>query len=315
MNYKEYFEDSLYGMENVESLFHKAFQSRKNSSWMIIGKRGIGKSILSFRLASFVINKELSTKLLHNILLIKPEEQNKSGVISKEQIDVLIKKLRLSASNNEWRVAIINKLDNLNINGMNALLKIVEDIPDNICFIFIVDELAKVISTIKSRCQKLYIKGPSKEECFKILKIKLGDLNDKEVHLLSNLSNFSPGVAIDIYKCSAHKLYFDLLTSIQNKDFVFKIDKKLLNIEKNNNEKSWVISLLLTRLMNISITVNNSENFLFDEEKKIIEIIRNRFSAQEILLKYEDLNRRMFRIKTLNSNISMELSQFLYNLH
>ena len=305
----------LYGIDDLENSFHKAFMSRKNSSWMIIGKKGIGKSLLSFRLASFVINRKVSSENLHNIHLVSPLEDNKSGIIKKEQIDSLIIKLRLSAVNNEWRVIIFDKLDMLNINGMNSLLKIIEDTPKNVCFIFIVDELMKVIPTIKSRCQKLYLKGPNREECMIILKNKLVDLNDIEIKLLSNISNYSPGVAIDIHNFSAHKLYFNLLDTIKNKDLINNIDKKLLTIGKNNNEKSWVISLLLTRLINISIKVNNSKDFLFDEEKTFIETIRNRFSPKVILSKYENLNHRLYRIKSLNSNISMELSQFLFNLH
>ena len=105
------------------------------------------------------------------------------------------------------------------------------------------------------------------------------------------------------------------MDTIKNKDLINNIDKKLLTIGKNNNEKSWVISLLLTRLINISIKNNNSKDFLLDEEKTFIETIRNRFSPKVILSKYENLNHRLYRIKSLNSNISMELSQFLFNLH
>lgn len=44
------------GFNDLENQFQKTVLSRKNQTWMLIGKRGIGKRTLSMRFAGYVIN-------------------------------------------------------------------------------------------------------------------------------------------------------------------------------------------------------------------------------------------------------------------
>ena len=44
------------GYKNLESQFQKIVSLRKNQTWMLIGKRGVGKRTLSMRFAGYIIN-------------------------------------------------------------------------------------------------------------------------------------------------------------------------------------------------------------------------------------------------------------------
>ena len=76
--------------------------------------------------------------------------------IVKKNIDInqirdLIVKLNKSSFNNKPRFVLIDNIEYLNINSINALLKILEEPNDNIIFILI-NNNKKVLPTLLSRC-------------------------------------------------------------------------------------------------------------------------------------------------------------------
>ena len=44
------------GFENLEKHFQNIISLRNNQTWMLIGRKGIGKRTISMRFAGFVIN-------------------------------------------------------------------------------------------------------------------------------------------------------------------------------------------------------------------------------------------------------------------
>ena len=101
------------GYENLESQFQKIVSLKKNQTWMLVGRKGIGKRTLSMRFAAFVINNfnskweettltnELFKKETDNLFYITSLDEKVSGKISKEQIDNLSSKfLNLSKCGN-----------------------------------------------------------------------------------------------------------------------------------------------------------------------------------------------------------------------
>ncbi|MDP1883167.1 MAG: DNA polymerase III subunit delta', partial [Bradyrhizobium sp.] len=54
-----------------------------------------------------------------------------------------------------WRVCIVDTVDELNPNAANALLKILEEPPQQSLFLLVSHAPARVLSTIQSRCRKL----------------------------------------------------------------------------------------------------------------------------------------------------------------
>jgi DNA polymerase-3 subunit delta' len=66
------------------------------------------------------------------------------------QIRNLILNLNKSSFNTKPRLVLIDNIELLNINSVNALLKIVEEPNENIYFILINNK--KILPTLKSRC-------------------------------------------------------------------------------------------------------------------------------------------------------------------
>ena len=91
-----------------------------------------------------IINKA-NTNL--NIVDIKRDKKN----IDINQIRELIQKINKSSFNNKPRFILIDNIEFLNINSINALLKILEEPNQNNYFILIKND-KKTLSTLSSRC-------------------------------------------------------------------------------------------------------------------------------------------------------------------
>ena len=47
----------IIGFNEIEEQFQKSILKRNNQTWMLIGKKGLGKRSLSMRFAGYIINK------------------------------------------------------------------------------------------------------------------------------------------------------------------------------------------------------------------------------------------------------------------
>ena len=87
-----------------------------------------------------------------------------------DQIRELSEYLELSAHQEKGkRIVLIEPADALNQAASNALLKILEEPPENTLFILVTSQAQKLIATIRSRCQLLDFRGPSLEEAREFL--------------------------------------------------------------------------------------------------------------------------------------------------
>ena len=181
------------------------------------GEKGIGKSTLahhlinyvlssdedhSYNLKNFIINKDnKSFKLTQNrsnpnFTLIDVLDDKKSIDIS--QIRNLITNLNKSSFNLKPRFVLIDNIELLNINSVNALLKTLEEPNDKIYFILI-NNNKKILSTLKSRCLDFKITLTFNQS----IEIVNNILNDDIYNLINNelINNYStPGQLLQIIK-------------------------------------------------------------------------------------------------------------------
>ena len=138
---------------------------------LLSGKKGLGKSTLAYHVINYIlsekedfkykidefnINKEnKSYKLIQNhthpnfYLIDLIEEKNSIDVA---QIRNMITYTDKSSFNNMPRFVLIDNIESLNKNSVNALLKIIEEPKDGTFFILINNNEKKILPTLKSRC-------------------------------------------------------------------------------------------------------------------------------------------------------------------
>lgn len=144
------------GHEDIMAVLHRMYdQEQLPHALLFTGKSGIGKKLVAYELAEYIlqhtsINIELGSH--PDIHLIKPE---KSGAqIKIEQIRELMKKITLSPFSNIAHIVIIDNAEQMNLVSTNSILKTLEEPPGTVYFILITEHPDKLLPTIVSRCVK-----------------------------------------------------------------------------------------------------------------------------------------------------------------
>jgi len=181
------------------------------------GNYGIGKSTFAYHLINYIFSKNEEKKydfkenlilknnrsynlILNNshpnFFLISSDDDKKNIQVSK--IREMINFTNKSSFNDECKIILIDNVEYLNLNSINALLKIIEEPNDKIFFLLIHNNKTKILDTLKSRCIKfnLYLKNEDK------LKIINKVTNSEFYNKLNNdfKNNYiSPGDIISLY--------------------------------------------------------------------------------------------------------------------
>ena len=284
--------------------FHKLIDLYKDNNLpnkiLFSGEKGIGKCTLAYHLVNYILslNEDFSYDL--NNLKIIPDNksfklvQNKSNpnfilvdiVEEKKNIDIsqirnLILTLNKSSFNTKPRFVLIDNIELLNINAVNALLKILEEPNDNINFILI-NNNKRILPTLKSRCLNFKIQLTSKQSIE--IANKILDNNYNEFLNEDLVNNYStPGEILNLIDF-ANKNDIDLIET-NLKDFIKKIIVDKL-YKKNNSIKNLIYSLMEFYFRkNVSVTniklitsynyflrkIDNTKTFNLDEESLFME--------------------------------------------
>ena len=96
----------------------------------------------------------------------RDKKTNPGVVITVDQIRRLIDRFYRASHISSRRVALIVDADRMNVNAANALLKLLEEPPENAHFILLSADPAMLPPTVRSRCLVEDLGGPDREEAF-----------------------------------------------------------------------------------------------------------------------------------------------------
>ena len=97
-----------------------------------------------------------------DLLVLQPIEDSRQ--IRIEQVRELSGELSLTAHQGSYKVAIITPADSLNRFAANALLKTLEEPPPRTLLMLVVTQPSRLPATILSRCQRIRIRAPARQE-------------------------------------------------------------------------------------------------------------------------------------------------------
>ena len=258
---------------------------------LLSGPKGSGKCTLAYHFVNYVLSeddefkydlknfeinfesttfKTILNKSNANFIIVDISPDKKS--IDINQIRELIVNLNKSSFNNKPRFVLIDNIELLNKNSINAMLKVVEEPNQNVHFIFI-NNNKDILPTLKSRCINYKI-NLTNNQCWEISEYLLGDKLENLVN--SDLVNyyFTPGTIYYLVKF-ANQHNYDLL-NLDLKNFL-----KLI-IDGNHYKKDPFIKYMIFYLI----------EFFF------IKI--NLSFSKEINKKYRYFLRRISDTKTFN---------------
>ena len=291
---------------NLKNLYDKNLLPNKI---IFSGNSGIGKSTFAYHLANYIFSKSEDNKydtkenlilqknrsynlILNNshpnFFLISNDDDKKNIQISK--IREMISFTNKSSFNGDSKIILIDNVEFLNVNSINALLKVIEEPNDKIFFFLIHNSKTKILDTLNSRCIKFnfYLKN---EDKLKIInKISNSDFyNDLNNDFKNNYN--SPGDIISLYNFFKNN-NIDLKVSID--DFL-----KLI-IEKRLYKKDLFIKDKLSFFIELYF---NKKLIYFKSKDKIYNLYKY------FLVKIHECNKYNLDIE----NILIELNGRLLN--
>ena len=295
---------NLFGMD---SFFNEIISLHKKKTMpnkiLLSGKKGLGKSTMAYHVINyilstsedftndlnrFIINKEnKSFKLLQNNS--HPNFYTIDILDDKKNIDVnkireMITYTNKSTFNNLERFILIDNIENLNKNSVNALLKVTEEPNENIFFILINNSEKSILPTLKSRCLTFKINltfnqtisvtnNILNENIFDLINYDLINYYNTPGEIV-NLVNFSKDQRVDLKNYTLIKLLNLLIDNAYYKKnkyvknlLVDLIELFFLKEYKLSNVKSSLINFY-HKFVN---KINNAEKFNLDEESLFLE--------------------------------------------
>lgn len=107
-----------------------------------------------------------------DLVVLQPIEESRQ--IRIEQIRELSAELALTAHQGSYKVAVITPADTLNRFAANALLKTLEEPPASTLLMLVVTQPSRLPATILSRCQRIRIRAPARQEAVAWLEASRG---------------------------------------------------------------------------------------------------------------------------------------------
>lgn len=324
----------IFGFDDIENNLINSFKTNKlHHCNLICGVEGMGKNtFITENIAPVILNNtnvEATKKLIlgggHTDFLKLDintlTEDNKENTSKKNEINVaqtrkIINEIRMTPSISNYKVLVIDSIDNLNINAQNVLLKTLEEPPKNTFIFLICHNIDKTLKTIRSRSNIIKVPTLNIEDwsrgVFSNEDLQVCELSDEEVNDLYDLSNHSVKLAIDILRNDSLKIYQEILDVICNKD-ILKTQKFLQDILEDGTKYDIFCSFLSKIFLDL---INYSFDKSFEcnaNNKNYFDFILKNVGIRKILDQYDVFIRTVNEINIYNLDKKLSFNVFFNN--
>ena len=340
----------LIGQENIVHALSNAIElNRIAHAYLLCGPRGTGKTSSARILAKSLNCKEGPTLTpcgkcpacldIMNSVPVDVIEIDAASNRSVEDTQAILEKIQYVPVNGRYKIYVIDEVHMLSNHAFNALLKTLEEPPENVIFILATTEPHKVLETIISRCQRFdfrrittddivkrleYISSReniniSKEALYSIAKNSQGGMRDA-LALLDQISVLGVNKQIQVEDINEilGKISYDTLFEITQYIIESDCAKSVPLIDKiysKGNEPVQIVSNLIQYFRDLMIVKNCSDKELVFSLTQINESNYEKtkqqsdsFTVSEIIQIIDRLSYYVTQIKdTTNKYLWLEL--------
>ena len=297
-------QSKLFGLSNFFLELVHLYDNRKLPNKILLsGQKGQGKSTLAYHLINYILSKgerfeyDLDKKEINqnnhtfitvnnksnpNFILVDVGEDKKT--IDINQIRNLIQNLNKSSFNEKPRFILIDNIEYLNTNSINALLKVVEEPSINVFFILI-NNNKKILSTLISRCINFKISLPFLENldvANKLLEGEIYSMINKD--LISYYS--TPGNIYNLAMFGKENNY--KLDELNLNNFLNNIIRDKY-YKKDNLIRYLIFDLIEYYLIKISSSISTSFSFKYSYFiEKISQVKKFNLDEESLFIEFKN---------------------------
>ena len=221
---------SVFGHDRAQREFLAAYRSgRVHHAWLISGPSGIGKATLAWRLVKLmlyayarpdavgpecpdsasVLDVPADDPVFRRIVAgteptaydlalgTDPKTGKLQKVISVNDVRQMKEFFSLTSADGMPIIAVVDSTDDMNSSGANAMLKLLEEPPENGFFFLVSHSPASLLPTIRSRCRRLVCQPLSSGDMRQAL-AQMGAGDNTALDLLIDLAEGSVGAAAEL---------------------------------------------------------------------------------------------------------------------
>jgi len=241
---------ALFGHAEAEQALLASYKSgRVPHAWLIGGPPGIGKATLAYRFARFVlahpepraaevqkaaslavapddpVARRIAAQAQGGLLVLERVINEQTGklytVIRVEDVRRSVSFFGSTAGEGGWRIAIVDAVDDLQREGANALLKVLEEPPERALLLLISNAPGRELPTIRSRCRRLLLRPLAAADVARAAAAAVGRDADEEIAGAARAADGSVARALALLDEEAQTLrqrVLDLIAQLPDPD-------------------------------------------------------------------------------------------------
>ncbi len=240
-------------MEKLLNYFDNLYETNKISHSYLIGNVFYDdiKEELSQVIKKYFINNLNNIENNPDIIILKDDENG----IKKEDIKDLINKINNTSQFNSCKIYIIENADKLNDFSCNALLKTLEEPPENVYAFLLSSNIDEVKDTIYSRCQKIFVSSTTSSQ---IEDEEISKLSDEIIDAIEKDKLKVIAKNYDFYSIiSDRNVFFKILNNV-----LYKYEKSLKEMLKSSGNNIICKNNNIDEISRKIIVINDNINLL-----------------------------------------------------
>lgn len=246
----------------------------------------------------------------HTDIKIIATDKEKEKTLNVEKIRAVRKEAYVLPTDCDYHIYIIAECEKMNANAQNALLKILEEPPENTLFLLCVPSKEMLLPTVVSRAQSHTLGRTTVEENELIFKEKFKKLSETSLKRLAKMQCVFDKLELD----ASDAKVIDTAYDIAKQYYIEKNHRIIEDLPTDKKDLVLTLGTLAISARDIAVVKrgNSTDIFLFDN-KEDLQAAQNSISMRRAIELYEAFSKAAERVQA-SANISSVLSELFTDI-
>lgn len=266
-----------------------AHWAKRPNAWLLHGKAGTGRLAFARHLAQALLcetplaehmpcgqcnachllaqNTHPDLFELTPVLAEGDSAARKSVQIKVDAVRALLNFAHLSSHRGGWRVVLVHPAESMNLQAANALLKVLEEPPEQVVFILVCHNKDRLLPTIKSRCRQFALPAPAPDAA-------LAWLQQQGTAKAENLLAFHGGAPLFADHAAQDDLRAQLLALLERPRLLALLDYAAL-FDRQKQPLALLLDWLHKWLLDIGLAQQNMPALYYPGHQSALQQLGN----------------------------------------